>query len=35
MFFANDVDADYDGVINGALADRERRWSDSLTSSRG
>ena len=31
MFFANDVDADYDGVINGTLADRERRWRDSLS----
>jgi len=31
MFFANDVDADYDGVINGTLADRERRWKDSLS----
>jgi hypothetical protein len=30
MFFANDVDADYDGVVNGLLADRERRWQDSL-----
>ena len=30
MFFANDVDADYDGVIKGTLADRERRWSGSL-----
>jgi lysophospholipase L1-like esterase len=30
MFFANDVDADYDGVIDGTLADRQRRWSDSL-----
>ena len=30
MFFANDVDADYVGVIGGTLADRERRWKDSL-----
>jgi lysophospholipase L1-like esterase len=30
MFFANDVDADYDGVIKGALADRDRRWGESL-----
>ncbi len=30
MFFANDVDADYDGVINGTVADRQRRWSESL-----
>jgi lysophospholipase L1-like esterase len=30
MFFANDVDADYDGVIKGTIADRDRRWRDSL-----
>ena len=30
MFFANDVDADLDGVIKGTLADRQRLWSDSL-----
>ena len=30
MFFANDVDADYDAVITGTLADRDRRWRDSL-----
>jgi hypothetical protein len=30
MFFANDVDADYDGVINGTIADRERRWRESF-----
>ena len=30
MFFANDVDADYDAVIKGTLVDRERRWRDSL-----
>ena len=30
MFFANDVDADYDAVIDGSLADQDRRWRDSL-----
>jgi lysophospholipase L1-like esterase len=30
MFFANDVDADYDSVIKGTIADRGRRWRDSL-----
>ena len=30
MFFANDVDADYDAVLKGTLVDRERRWRDSL-----
>jgi lysophospholipase L1-like esterase len=30
MFFANDVDADYDAVIKGTLADGNRRWRDSL-----
>jgi len=30
MFFANDVDADYDGVIDGTIADHDRRWRDSL-----
>jgi lysophospholipase L1-like esterase len=30
MFFANDVDADYDAVMKGTLANRERRWRDSL-----
>ena len=30
MFFPNDVDADYDAVVNGTLADRDRRWHDSL-----
>ena len=31
MFFANDVDADYDRVIKGTLAERDRRWDESLT----
>lgn len=30
MFFANDVDADFDAVINGTLRDGERRWRESL-----
>jgi hypothetical protein len=30
MFFPNDVDADYDAVMKGTLAARERRWRDSL-----
>ena len=30
MFFPNDVDADYDAVMKGTLADRDRRWRDSL-----
>jgi lysophospholipase L1-like esterase len=30
MFFANDVDADYDSVIRGTLTERARRWDDSL-----
>jgi lysophospholipase L1-like esterase len=30
MFFPNDVDADYDGVIKGTVPDRDRRWNDSL-----
>jgi hypothetical protein len=30
MFFANDVDVDYDGVINGTIRDGDRRWHDSL-----
>jgi lysophospholipase L1-like esterase len=30
MFFANDVDADYDSVVRGTLPDRGHRWDDSL-----
>jgi lysophospholipase L1-like esterase len=30
MFFANDVDADFDAVINGTLEDSKRRWQESL-----
>ena len=30
MFFANDVDADYIGVVAGTLPDRDQRWRDSL-----
>jgi GDSL-like Lipase/Acylhydrolase family len=30
MFFPNDVDADYDAVVNGTLVDRDRRWRASL-----
>jgi len=30
MFFPNDVDADFDAVVNGTLHDGERRWQESL-----
>jgi len=30
MFFPNDVDTDYDAVMKGTLADRDRRWRASL-----